>query len=69
MHTMRRISIDCIWTNYVVRPFVATALYFSEIVLLIVVEVVTLIIIAGETLLQRDFHRTKMDAIILILWY
>lgn len=49
--TSRRKADNRIGTNNVVRPRLATGLYFAHVVFLRVVEVVALVIVAGEGLL------------------
>lgn len=55
--TSRREANDRIRANDVVRPPLATGLHFAHVVFLRVVEVVALVIVAGEGLLQWYFAR------------
>lgn len=62
---MWRKPVDCIRTDDVVRPGLASLLHLPEIVLLVVVEIEALVGRAGEPLLKRHTNRAEVGAIIL----
>lgn len=62
---MWRKPVDCIRTDDVVRPGLASLLHLPEIVLLVVVEIEALVGIAREPLLKRHTNRAEVGAIIL----
>lgn len=58
-------AIDGVGADDVVRPGVAALLHFTEVVFLVVVEVVALIVVAGEPFLEGDADGAEVDAIVL----
>ena len=62
---MRGISDNSHGTNDVVAPGVAALLHFADVVFLVVVEVVALVVVAGEPFFQGDADGAKVDAVVL----
>lgn len=62
---MRGKAIDRVWPDDVVRPHVSSFLDFSQVILLEIIEVVSLIVISWEVFFERDFHGSEMNTIVL----
>lgn len=66
---MRRVAVDGVGADDVVRPGVAALLDLAYVILLVVVEVVTLVVVAGEPFLERDADGSEVDAVVLHFQY
>ena len=56
--TMRRKSINCVWTDDIIRPGIASFLHVPEVVLLVIIEIESLVIVAREPFFKRDSNRS-----------
>lgn len=65
VHTMRCKPVDRVGSNHIPCPALSARLDFSQIILLVVVEVEPLIIIARERLFKWNLDRTQVNTIIL----
>lgn len=62
---MRRKSINCVWTDDIIRPDIASFLHFPEIILLVIIEIESLVIVSRELFFKRDPSRSQMHTVIL----
>lgn len=58
-------AVNGVGTNDVVRPGVAALLHFADVVLLVIVEIVALVIIAGEPFFEGYADGAEVDAVVL----
>ena len=58
-------AVDGVGADDVVRPGVAALLHFADVVLLVIVEIVALVIIAGEPFFEGYADGAEVDAVVL----
>lgn len=58
-------AVDGVGADDVVRPGIAALLHLADIVFLVVVEVVALVVVAGEPFFEGNADGTEVDAVVL----